>query len=68
MGAGGRVVETEDQLDEALDQAMNAEGPFVVDVRVDATESSPLLERFDHLLALVQSGDEVVCFKKAFFG
>ncbi len=50
VGADGVTVATEDQLDAALDAAMQAEGPFVVDVRVDASEPSPLLKRFESLI------------------
>ena len=50
VGAQGTTVDTEDQLDAAIDQAMAADGPFVVDVRIDASEASPLLKRFDSLI------------------
>jgi acetolactate synthase-1/2/3 large subunit len=50
QGADGIAVDTEDQLDDALDRAMEAEGPFVVDVRIDASEPSPLLRRFESLI------------------
>ncbi len=50
VGAQGATVDTEDQLDAALNRAMAAEGPFVVDVRIDSTEASPLLERFESLI------------------
>ncbi|MEM7355429.1 MAG: thiamine pyrophosphate-dependent enzyme [Acidobacteriota bacterium] len=50
VGADGATVETEDQLDAALDRAMTAEGPFVVDVRIDSSEPSPLLKRFESLI------------------
>ncbi len=50
VGADGATVDTEDQLDAALDQAMAAEGPFVVDVRIDSSEASPLLKRFESLI------------------
>ena len=50
VGADGTTVETEGQLDEALDRAMKAAGPFVVDVRIDAGEASPLLKRFESLI------------------
>ena len=45
--AGG---ESEDQLDDALALALAATGPFVVDVRIDASEASPLLKRFESLI------------------
>ncbi len=50
VGAQGATVDTEDQLDAALDEAMAAEGPFVVDVRIDSSEASPLLKRFESLI------------------
>ncbi len=50
VGAMGATVDTEDQLDAALDEAMAAEGPFVIDVRVDTSEASPLLKRFESLI------------------
>ena len=50
VGAEGATVETEDQLDAALDEAMEAAGPFVVDVRIDSSEASPLLKRFESLI------------------
>ncbi len=50
VGAQGTTVDTEDQLDAALDEAMTADGPFVVDVRIDASEASPLLKRFESLI------------------
>jgi len=50
QGADGALVETEDELDAAIDRAMEADGPFVVDVRIDPTESSPLLKRFESLI------------------
>jgi acetolactate synthase-1/2/3 large subunit len=50
VGADGVRVETEDLLDFAMEQALAAEGPFVVDVRVDPNEASPLLQRFESLI------------------
>lgn len=50
MGADGARVDTEDTLEIALRDAMRAEGPFVVDVRIDPSEASPLLKRFDSLI------------------
>ncbi len=50
QGADGVRVDNEDRLDAALEQAMHAEGPFVVDVRIDSDEPSPLLRRFDSLI------------------
>ena len=50
VGADGRVVENESQLDAAFDLAMAADGPFVLDVRIDPSEASPLLQRFESLI------------------
>ena len=50
VGADGTRVETEDMLDLALAAAMRAPGPFVVDVRIDAKQASPLLQRFESLI------------------
>ncbi|MCG8458365.1 MAG: thiamine pyrophosphate-dependent enzyme, partial [Holophagales bacterium] len=50
QGADGRVVETEDQLEAAFDLAMQAQGPFVLDIRIDPSEPSPLLQRFESLI------------------
>ncbi len=50
VGADGTRVDCEDQLDDALRAAMAAEGPFVVDVRIDPNEASPLLKRFESLI------------------
>jgi len=50
VGADGVVVESEDELDDAMNQAMLAAGPFVVDVRIDINEASPLLKRFESLI------------------
>ncbi len=50
QGADGVRVETEDMLELALLAALKAEGPFVVDVRIDPSEASPLLKRFESLI------------------
>jgi len=50
QGADGVTVDREDRLDDALDRAMAADGPFVVDVRIDSSEPSPLLRRFESLI------------------
>ena len=50
VGARGLRVDTEDQLDAALAEAMEASGPFVIDVAIDAEETSPLLKRFESLI------------------
>ena len=54
QGADGVRVETEDMLELAFLEALKAEGPFVIDVRVDASEASPLLKRFE---SLIQQGN-----------
>ena len=50
MGADGIRVDTEDKIDAALQAAMQAEGPFIVDVDIDPDEASPLLRRFESLI------------------
>ncbi|MEL7059404.1 MAG: thiamine pyrophosphate-dependent enzyme [Acidobacteriota bacterium] len=50
MGADGAAVASEDLLDAAFDDALRADGPFVLDIRIDATEASPLLQRFESLI------------------
>ncbi|MEE8525662.1 MAG: thiamine pyrophosphate-dependent enzyme [Thermoanaerobaculia bacterium] len=50
VGADGVLLETEEQVDEAMQQAMAATGPFVVDVRIDTDDPSPLLKRFESLI------------------
>jgi acetolactate synthase-1/2/3 large subunit len=43
QGANGCVVDQESSLANALEQAMNAAGPFVVDVRIDPQDVAPML-------------------------
>jgi acetolactate synthase-1/2/3 large subunit len=50
MGADGVRVEREVDVESALEKAMMAEGPFVVDVMVDPTETAPFLRRIESLL------------------
>lgn len=50
LGAAGVQVETEDQLADALTTALAAQGPFIVDVRIDPDEASPLMQRFESLI------------------
>lgn len=50
LGAEGCRVDGEEHLAAALDRGMLAAGPFVIDVRIDPREVSPLLERFDSLV------------------
>lgn len=50
MGADGMRVSSEAELDAALERAMAAEGPFIVDVIMAGGEASPLLRRVKSLL------------------
>ncbi len=50
VGADGVAVDSEDQLAEAMQQALKADLPFVVDVQIDAELPSPLVKRFDSLI------------------
>jgi acetolactate synthase-1/2/3 large subunit len=50
MGGDGVRVEREVDLEEALRAAMNAGGPFVVDVRIDRSESAPTGRRNRNLM------------------
>ena len=50
MGAHGVNVENEEDLEEALREAMIAEGPFVIDIKIDPHQASPLLKRFESLI------------------
>ena len=56
MGAHGIHVRSELDLEYALDLAMKAEGPFVVDVSIDRSEISPLVSQRVQSLGL-SSGD-----------
>ena len=49
MGADGVRVENETDLDNALERAMAAPGPFVIDVCIATDEPSPLEARFGDL-------------------
>lgn len=49
VGADGVRVASEQELDAALQQAMAASGPFVVDVLIDPGESPPVASRNDRL-------------------
>jgi acetolactate synthase I/II/III large subunit len=51
MGADGICVENSSQIESALSQAMNAKVPFIVDVRIDPTEVSPIGTRINSLIA-----------------
>lgn len=50
MGADGLRVSSEAELDAALQHAMDAEGPFIVDVLMTSDEASPLLRRAKSLM------------------
>lgn len=50
LGAEGIRVEREDEIEAALEAAMAADGPFVIDARIDPDEPSPLLRRFESLI------------------
>lgn len=49
VGADGIRVENERQIRRALDKALEARGPFIVDVVIDRDQPSPVLERFESL-------------------
>lgn len=49
-GASGVRVEHESQLDAALEAALAAEGPFVVDVVTDSRDSAPWMRRIQGLI------------------
>lgn len=52
LGAAGEVVTREEELADALDRAMNAVGPYVLDVRVTPGVMSPVTRRFSVLAAM----------------
>ncbi|MCH9682378.1 MAG: thiamine pyrophosphate-binding protein [Deltaproteobacteria bacterium] len=49
MGADGVRVESEEALEDALQQAIDAEGPFVVDVVIDPDVGAPVGSRLNNL-------------------
>lgn len=49
MGADGVHVGSELELEHALDRALNAKGPFVVDVWIDPDQRAPFLDRVSSL-------------------
>ncbi len=57
VGASGVQVRSESEIEPALARAMDAPGPFVVDVSVDPNEASPLLRRFESLIRQGSSKD-----------
>jgi thiamine pyrophosphate-dependent acetolactate synthase large subunit-like protein len=52
MGAAGEIVASELELDRALETAVTAERPFVVDIRIDPTCPAPSMARNRGLRAL----------------
>ncbi|MEL7142029.1 MAG: thiamine pyrophosphate-dependent enzyme, partial [Cyanobacteria bacterium J06573_11] len=50
MSADGISVETEDELQAALEKAMSANKPFVVDVRIDPSRQAPSKGRNQSLI------------------
>jgi thiamine pyrophosphate-dependent acetolactate synthase large subunit-like protein len=52
MGAAGEIVVSELELDRALETAIAAKRPFVLDVRIDATRPAPSMARNRGLRAL----------------
>ncbi|MDA8020936.1 MAG: thiamine pyrophosphate-dependent enzyme [Thermoanaerobaculia bacterium] len=54
MGADGIKVDSENMLETAFTKAMRSELPFVLDIRIDPGEASPLLKRFE---SLIQQGN-----------
>lgn len=43
QGASGRIVDRESDLEDALREALEARGPFVLDVRIDPNDVAPML-------------------------
>ena len=43
QGAQGRIVTQENDVANALEQALHADGPFVLDVRIDPDDVAPML-------------------------
>ena len=56
VGAAGARVECESDLDAALDAAMLAEGPFVLDVVIDPDVEAPFLRRIESLRRQAEGG------------
>lgn len=50
LGAKGILIEKEEDIETAFAAAMEADGPFIIDARIDPTEPSPLLRRFESLI------------------
>ncbi|MFN6513320.1 MAG: ScyA-related TPP-binding enzyme [Nostoc sp. CreGUA01] len=51
MGADGIRVETEPEIQTAVEKAMKATGPFLIDAIVDHTQSAPIEGRIQNLIA-----------------
>jgi acetolactate synthase-1/2/3 large subunit len=51
LGADGVAVKRESELNAALQRALRAEGPFVVDVTIDRRELAPMGRRVSNLIA-----------------
>lgn len=58
QGARAARVECEAQLDRALEDAMSAEGPFVIDVRIDPRCQAPASQRNAALTAMLSLNRE----------
>jgi acetolactate synthase-1/2/3 large subunit len=50
LGADGCMVQRESELDAALTEAMRATRPYVVDVRIDKHQASPMMSRIASLI------------------
>ncbi len=61
MGAGGMRVQREDDLEQALAQALAAEGPFILDVIIDPDQQAPTRGRNEGLRAArtAQTGESM---------
>ncbi|MDZ8187962.1 MAG: ScyA-related TPP-binding enzyme [Nostoc sp. ChiSLP02] len=55
MGADGIRVERESEIEAAVEKAMAAKGPFVIDAIVDPTEPAPIESRILNLIAQNES-------------
>jgi acetolactate synthase I/II/III large subunit len=58
VGADGATVDSEPQLEQALQAALAARGPFVVDVRTDPGEAGPWIKRIHSLIAQSAPGKQ----------
>jgi acetolactate synthase-1/2/3 large subunit len=59
VGADGVRVTSEDELDAALETAVTALGPFVVDVQIDRSEPAPPMGRVKSLILQGAKGDGI---------